>query len=111
MDRYKLQAKWPPVRRETALDVQRDIALANQERAGLQDLLANRKDTIVLYGSEDSARSMKAQLRRDLDEAFTDDDRAKVVEHWIQKLMRGGRTRAVAERAVLKMLKELVEDE
>ena len=103
------QKGWPPIRRETYEDVERDIELAETGRQAYRRVVAPSKDVVRLFGSEERGRSMKAKFREDLDDAFTDEERMKVVEHWIQRSMHGGRTRPVAEREVLRMLEELQE--
>lgn len=103
------QRGWPPVRRETYEDVERDIELAETGRQAFREQVKPSKDIVRLYGSEESGRSARARFRKDLDDAFTDEERMKVVEHWIKSLMHGGRTRRVAEREVLRMLEELQE--
>lgn len=103
------QMKWPPIRRETYEDVERDIELAEAGRQAYRRQVTPSKDIVRPYGSEETGRSMRAQFRKDLDDAFTEEERMKVGQHWIMKLMHGGRTRRVAEREVLRMLEELQE--
>lgn len=98
-------------RGERLADVERDIELAEASRGAYKRLLRSAgSGPVRLYSSDDRARSLRAKLREDLDEAFTEDEKMEVVEHYIQKLMHGGRRRHVAESMVMRMLEELQEE-
>lgn len=107
MPKFKLG--WPPVRRETAEDVERDIALAEAGRTEYRRVLGPQRGMVHLYGSDEPTRSMRSKLQEDLEGAFTDEEKLKVVEHWVRKRMVGGRKRHVAEAEVLRMLQDLQE--
>ena len=101
--------KWP-FKRESLADVERDTELAEVGRGAYRRILAGSKGPVKLFGSEERARSLKARLRDDLDEAFTEEERMTVIEHYIQRLMHGGRKRHVAESSILRALQELQEE-
>ncbi len=103
-------AIWP-FRRETVEDVERDIVLAERSRDAFRSLLkSNRPELVRLVGDDDAARSSQlSEFREDLDDAFTDDEKLKVVQHWINKFMKRGFKHHVAESKVMRLLHELQE--
>lgn len=59
---------------------------------------------------EDRKLSMKDQLRVALQRATTGESAVAVLEHFIARLMKGGRTRATAEKVIARYLDELHEE-
>jgi len=80
-------------------------------RVGLESLKAyvpaGRPSYAYASSVKHRAQSRKDQLAEDLEDAYTDEEKAQVVQHWIYKLMQQGNKQRIAERVVMRMLDQL----
>jgi hypothetical protein len=93
--------------------LERDTDVAKYGKAQWREQRDSGDKLVRLLGVDEDTknlRSFRARLARDLSEAFTDEEKLKVVEHYVQIAMHGGRERHVAERYVVKALKDIQED-
>ena len=96
------------MRRETLEEIERDIELAKTSAEEYRRLAREKGkgSYIRLMGSEFLQKSMKAQFFEDFRDAYTDEEKAQVIEHCIRRLMAGGKARRIAEPMVFKWLAE-----
>jgi len=99
-----------PFKGETAEDIERDIRLAKAEIGMLKQHAPVRSGLEYLSSPKYRGRSQKDRLAEDLERAWTSEEKMQVIEHWIQKFMHGGDRRHVAEKRVMRMLREIEQE-
>jgi len=95
------------LRPETVDEILDEIDFLDESADYYRRALSTVKPQKISLPVKTSAKTLKKQLEEALENAYSEEERYAVLEHFIQKFMHGGCTRPVAVKRVLRLLREL----
>ncbi len=103
------------LRRKTIEEIEKETELARFGAAAWRRTARAaapvRKGFLEDYEERAKGKGLRAKLMEDLEAAWTDEEKAAVIEHHIRSLMSRGWRRQAAERRIIRLLTEAEESE
>lgn len=104
-----------PFRRKTIEEIERETELSRYGAAAWRRTAKSvplvGRESLRAYEERPKGRSLRDRLMEDLSDAWSDEEKAKVIEHYIKSVMSHGYRRQAAERRIIRLLTEAEESE
>ena len=104
-----------PFRRKTLEEIERETELARYGAAAWRRTAKSvpiiERGFLETYEGKSKSGGLRDRLMEDLGDAWSDEEKAKVIEHYIRSLMSRGWRRQAAERRIIRLLTETEESE